>query len=258
MSGALAAYHDAFIRAVFGEETPLAAFSACEGLGVRVYRNNVLSAIESALASNYPAVRRLVGEAFFLSAAQTYFQAAPPRVRTLTAYGDAFPEFLDALPEAQSTPYLGAVARLDRAWLEAHLAPEAAALAPGDLAVMDEQILAQAKIALHPSARIITLGWRVYEIWRANRAYDASVTQPREAAPEHETALLWRCVGEVQSRSLRAAEAAFLRALAHGSTLGGAGEAALRAAPEANVSEIVAGALSSGALACISNEEGAQ
>lgn len=247
----LAAFHTAFAgAAASGDQAALAPFlnSPDDLLRVRVYRNNVAAAIAAALASSYPAVRRLVGEVFFNAAAVAYFSAEPPTTRTLVAYGGTFAMFLESMAAAQSAPYLADAARLDRAWLEALLAPDAAALRAEDLASLGDDALVTTRVALHPSVRCVDTDWRVYDVWRANRADDAEAEVAREVTRGRQSVLLWRVDNEVEHRLLNAGEAAFLRALAGGAPLGAAVEAASNAG-SADAGAIFAGALSSGVLA---------
>jgi hypothetical protein len=169
--GRLAAFHAAFAHALGeGDGNALTRFLAHDGdAGVRVYRNNVVSAVAGALASNYPAVRRLVGDPFFNALAAAYFSAAPPLTRTLVGYGEDLPRVLEDLLPAEAAPYLGDVARLDRAWLEAHLAADAAAMTAGTLAGADALAIARLRVTLHPSVGIVCTSWSVFDVWRANR-----------------------------------------------------------------------------------------
>lgn len=247
----LAAFHTAFAgAAASANQAALVPFlnSPDDLVRVRVYRNNVAAAIAAALASSYPAVRRLVGEAFFNAAGVAYFDAEPPTTRTLVAYGGTFATFLENMAAAQSTPYVADAARLDRAWLEAHLAPDAAALRVEDLARLDGDALAARRVALHPSVRRVQTDWRIYDVWWANRADDAEAEVAREVTRGRQSVLVWRVGNEVEHRLLGAGEAAFLRALAGGAALGAAVEAASDAG-SADASAIFAAALSSGVLA---------
>lgn len=255
----LAAFHAAFAAAaVSGDISSLAPFVRTgegEG-GMRVYCNNVAQAIVAALASNYPAVRRLVGDDYFTAAAVGYCSSAPPRVRTLVAYGETFPAHLDGLSSAAAVPYIGDVARLDRAWLEAHIGPDAPALDAHDLRGLSANSLERAKIALHPSVRCVRTRWSVYSAWAANRAEGLDSEIDRIVAREPQSVLLWRIENEVVHRLLEESEVAFVSALADGAALGVAAEAAIAAAPDADVSAIFAAALSSGLLAHQNREAG--
>lgn len=246
----LSDFHVAFAAAVSsGKTAALAPFLIDQDQGARVYRNNVLSAVAGALASSFRAVRRLVGEDFFNAAAAAYFAAAPPRLRTLVAYGETFPRFLETMPaSAMATPYLGDVARLDRAWLEAHIAAEAPALAPGDLAHLDADALAGVRVKLHASARLVHCGWRIHDIWVANRADGPAAQAQHTLTRGAQAVLVWRHGGEVQHRVLSVGEAGFLSALDQGAALAAAAAAASAAEPDADVSALFAGALAGGVL----------
>ncbi|MEP4753707.1 MAG: DNA-binding domain-containing protein, partial [Nitratireductor sp.] len=58
-----------------------------------VYRNNVTVSLIDALADTFPAVRRIVGEAFFRDMARLYVRREPPRSPLLFDYGHGFAAF---------------------------------------------------------------------------------------------------------------------------------------------------------------------
>lgn len=243
----LDAFQAAFAKGMPGTVQTPTPFCSANDPGLRVYRNNVVSAVAGALGSSFPALRRLVGEEFFLAMSAAYFGAHPPKERTLVAYGAGLPEFIEAIPQVEASPYLGDVARLDRAWLEAHIAADQRSLAAGDLAGLDGEALALLRVALHPSARIVRTDWSVYEIWLANREDGAAALAPHTVTHTSQSILVWRVSGEVASRRLNAAEAAFLGALSPEGTLQAAAEGIADIA-DANVSVIFASALASGVL----------
>ena len=121
--------------------------------GFAVYRNTVAKACVDALQANYPAVWRLVGEEWFRAAAAVFVRSAPPKDPTLVTYGAGFPLFLERFAPARDLPYLGAVARLDRFWTEAHVARDEAPVAAADVAAVI------ASIGLIPSATIRSSSW---------------------------------------------------------------------------------------------------
>ena len=75
-----------------------------------VYRNNVVVGLTEALKSNFPAVARIVGDAFFLAMARAYAAASPPVSPVLLAYGGNFPDFIAAFEPAADLTYLADVA----------------------------------------------------------------------------------------------------------------------------------------------------
>ena len=106
---------------------------------LQIYRNNVILGLTEVLASSYPAVKVMVGEAFFAAAARGFVLAEPLREGSVMHYGEGFGDWLTRLPTTRALPWLGELARfewmLERASL---LAPESrrwpaerlAALAP--------------------------------------------------------------------------------------------------------------------------------
>ena len=92
-----------------------------------IYRNNVVVGMIEGLRSTFPAIERLVGEAFFKATAKAYLGHEPPTSPLLFRYGKTFGDFLDGFPPAAPVPYLGDVARLEWARLDAyHAADEGA------------------------------------------------------------------------------------------------------------------------------------
>ncbi|HMA09036.1 MAG TPA: DNA-binding domain-containing protein, partial [Ramlibacter sp.] len=84
-----------------------------------VYRNTVMKGCVDALAANFPAVVRLVGERWFRAVALDYASWQPPDDPRLLSYGRGFPDFLELCAAARELPCLAGVARLDRYWIEA-------------------------------------------------------------------------------------------------------------------------------------------
>ena len=90
-------------------ETPLS-----ETPGLSVYRNTVTRGAIDVLAATFGTVVSLVGEDRFRAAASVYVAQQRPATPSLLRYGDHFPEWLGRFPPAQDTPYLPAIAHLDR------------------------------------------------------------------------------------------------------------------------------------------------
>src|SRR3954454_10291366 len=120
-----------------------------------VYRNNVTVSLIDALAATYPAVQRITGTDFFRAMARFHVRATPPTSPLLFDYGRYFPAFIQAYPYAQSLPWLADVARIERAWLDAYHAADAAPLAAAALASVAPERLPVAVFAPHPATRIV-------------------------------------------------------------------------------------------------------
>jgi hypothetical protein len=189
-----------------------------------VYRNNVVHGAIEVLRAAYPAVERLVGADFFAPMAKAYWQAFPPSQAAMTLYGADFADFIADYAPAATLVYLRDVARLDRAWLEAHHAADWPPLDPGQIAHIAPDALPHLAPGLHPSVSLWCSAWPAYEIWRSNR--DEAPTSRRVLKPEASFALVWRHRGTVCHRALTSADHAFLDALAQGASLLDAASAA--------------------------------
>jgi hypothetical protein len=207
----------AFLLSEPGAPAPASLRAALKGhaeSGLKVYKNNVMSRLIEALGESYPAVKRLVGHAFFRFAAQSYMALDPPRVPMLLAYGTGFADFLAHLPQAACVPYLPDVARLERLYLEAYHAPEAEPLTAPAARWADER----ARGTLHPSARLMASPFPVSRIWELNRR--AGPIEETEIPGEPEHLLVIRPWARVEVRRLSSGAYAMLAALKRGAALG--------------------------------------
>jgi hypothetical protein len=246
--GALARFQDAFAHALLAPDAEPAVEIAAlaEQPAFAVYRNTVMKGCIDALQANYPAVARLVGEEWFRAAAALYVREALPVDPTLLRYGANFSDFLARFEPAVELPYLPGVARLDRFWTEAHVAPDAGALDASAVARLAPEALAKTVLHPHPAARWAWFADRpINTIWSRNRA-DSTPAADLEWQPEG--ALLVRPGDLVEWTALDAAACAFLDACAAGSTLAGAGQAALKVQGNADLARLMSNLLETGAF----------
>lgn len=189
-----------------------------------VYRNNVVAGLAGALEEIFPAVCRIVGEAFFAGMARAYLRACPPRAPLLFGYGKDFPGFVKRFAPARDLPYLADVARIERAWLDAYHAGDAAPLEASALAALTPQGLAELRLEAHPAMHIVRSRFAAHTIFAANRG-DAW-PERIDAGPPEDT-LICRPRLDVVTRRLPPGAADFLEALARGETLSDAVAAGL-------------------------------
>src|SRR5271157_4643760 len=122
-----------------------------------VYRNNVTVSLVDALAAVYPAVQRITRVEFFRAMARFHIRETPPTSPLLFEYGRDFPAFIERYEYAQGMPWLPDVARLERAWLDAYHAADAAPLTASDLASFPPERLAELVLTSHPATRLVRL-----------------------------------------------------------------------------------------------------
>lgn len=195
-----------------------------------IYRNNLYISLREALASVYPVVEQLVGEAFFAAAARAFIPLHPSRSGNLHAFGAAFPAFLAGWEPAAGLPYLPDTARVEWAWHHAFHAAEAPAFEPARLAGLAPERYGDLRFVFHPSVAIIASDWPVGRIWAAHQPDGPAIDSLRLEAGG-ESVLVQRRGLAVEVMGLEVGEAAWLSVLAAGGTLETATGSALEAEP---------------------------
>jgi len=232
-----------------GKETHPAWSRVLAQAALAVHRNNVMVGCIDALAANFPTVVRLVGDAFFRDMAAEFARANLPARPSLFDYGAEFADFVAGFEPAAALPYLADVARVDRWWLEAHVAADADVLTGAALAAVDPASLDDVRLRLHPAVRFGWFEQPIHTIWRRNR------TAPDAIADE----LDWRAEGvlvtrprdDVATGAINRAAAAFLAACADGATLAAATVRALESDPQADLAATFAQLVGAGAFTAL-------
>jgi hypothetical protein len=213
-----------------------------------VYRNNVTVSLIDALAMIYPAVQRITGIEFFRAMARFHVRATPPRSPLLFEYGRDFPAFIEQYEYARCMPWLADTARIERAWLDAYHAADAAPLSSVALASFPLETLAGLVFAAHPATRIVCSRFPAVTIFAANRS-EGPVGLIENALPED--ALITRPDIEVVVRYLPVGGATFLSSLISGSPLGEAAAAALETSPSFDIGASIVGMIEAGAFSAV-------
>ncbi|MGJ5175625.1 DNA-binding domain-containing protein [Bradyrhizobium oligotrophicum] len=215
-----------------------------------VYRNNVTVSLVNALAAIYPAVQRITGEALFREMARCHLRQTPPSSPLLFAYGRDFPSFIETYPHAAELPWLADVARIERAWLDAYHAADAAPLAPAALSMIPPDRLADAIFIPHPSTRLVRSNFAAVTIFAANRTTEPTA---RIDASTAEDALVVRPDFDVEVRRLPPGGAVFVASLIDGLPLGEAAARALDADRQFDLAINIAGLIEAGAFTSVTS-----
>lgn len=205
----------AFRAALFDPDLPVPTGLTGPGgrpAGARfdVYRNNVVAGLTAALAEGFPAVRALVGEAFFAAMAVVFLRAHPPVSRQMAVYGAALPDWLAGFPPVAGLPYLPDVARLELSLRQSYHAADAATV---DLFAVPPPRLATARLRLAPALRLVRSDWPVVTIHAAQSG------GPPPAAMQPEDALVTRPGFDPVVQRLPPGGGAFVAALMAGATV---------------------------------------
>ena len=136
---------------------------------LEVYRHNVIANLRGALQDIFPVVKRIVGDAFFLHAADRFIRATASRSGDLNQFGREWPAFLADYAHATELPYLADVARLEWAWHECFHAADVAPMDLGRLASVDPQEHGSLLFRLHPAVRLLASAFPIQRIWQVNQ-----------------------------------------------------------------------------------------
>lgn len=140
-----------------------------------IYRNTFVAVLTNALRLSYPAVHRLVGDAFFNRTAAIFVERTPPQSPYLNDYGASFADFLVDFPPAASLPYLVDVARLEWAIASSLNAADAAPLDMASLATLAREEGSSLSLLPHPAVALLRVDFPADTIWRAVLGGDDAV-----------------------------------------------------------------------------------
>ena len=131
---------------------------------LKVYHNNVIGSLCTALRATFPLIENLTGEDFFKTMARTFIFAHPPQSGCLQDYGAGFDDFLRQYEPAASLPYLPDMAVLEFALNTAYYAVDDIPLPADALARVPPGDLADVTLQLRASATLIVSHWPLAEI----------------------------------------------------------------------------------------------
>jgi uncharacterized protein (UPF0276 family) len=197
-----------------------------EAIGERIgiYRGNLTSGWDKALAAAYPVVRQLVGAEFFSALARAYGKAWPSQDPDLNLFGANFATFLASFEHVADYPYLPGMANLEWSLHRAYYAPDAPTLDGTSLSLLSPEDLESARFIPHPAMHLEQSEWAIAQLWLAHQT--EGMAFPEEM---HTNSFALVVRPRWQPRLLMLSRAAFavLTELADGKTFGEALDAAL-------------------------------
>lgn len=211
-----------------------------------IYRNNVVAGLIEALKAAFPVTCRIVGADFFAAMARIYAARQPPASPIMLDYGAGFASFVRDFEPAATLPYLGDVARLERAWAEAYHAAEARPVDPAALARIDPARLPALHLLLHPSLRIVRSSFPMVRIWQMHIDEGLPVAVDLDAGGED--ALVVRPAAEVKVHSLPPGATVFIEALMAGAAVAEALIHALADDPRFDLGRAIGGLVEADAI----------
>lgn len=155
-----------------------------------VYARAYAARMRGALASNYPAVAKVLGEVDFAELAAEYIAAHDSRFFSIRYYGHALAHFVATEPSYRSVPFLPELAQWEWTMAEVFDAADADPVDASELVDRQPSEWAALHITFHPSVRVLSLSWNAPQLWKAlmDDAERPRARQERQPV----TWLLWR------------------------------------------------------------------
>ena len=213
------------------------------GRRFNVYRNNVATSLMDALATGFPVIAKLLGDANFKNLARDYQWQNPPKSPLMMKYGERFADFLQTHPALVKIPYLGDVARLEYAL---RLSYHAADSADFEASRLQTDQLPNTTFTLAPSVQLVSSAYPILGIWRMNTHEGAAKPKAKS-----ETVAIFRPGFDPQPEEITPADAAMLSSLQNGEVLETALSKAQRIDPDHDFARILGRLLAGRAIADI-------
>lgn len=136
---------------------------------IGLYRGNVRAARRHALASAYPVLLALTGDAYFDALSLAYARTHASADADLNRFGASLPDFIEQYEPDPRHAYFGDVARLEWALHAAAFAADVAPLGAEQWLGMDPATLSRARLAVNPACFTLASRFDVDAIWRAHQ-----------------------------------------------------------------------------------------
>jgi hypothetical protein len=228
-----------------------------DALRYGVHVQNTRVSLRGALENVFPVTRQLVGADFFAAMAGQFVATHPPTHGWLSAYGDAFPDFVAHYQPAENLGYLSDIARIEWASIRAANAPDDPGLDLKTLMRLEPEVLERLVLKLHQAASIIGSPFPVFDIWRAHQHACGDEQSPQiDLAKGSQNVLVSRAgMLEVGVVLLGTGDTAFLTALARHSTFDACCRAAISDEPDYDLGVMFGDLVRMRALAALDSKQ---
>lgn len=215
--------HELLCRQMHLPESPADQRQKIAEQRLSIYRNNVIHSLTAALAAQFPVVKKLVGEAFFLALARDYVRAQPPQQPSLTYYGETFPDFITGHAHCRPLPYLPDVATLEWLFRKVLHAADEPVLLPQELAALDPEQLEDVSLQVRRATALFSSTYPVVKIREENLKDDPGPVNLDDSIPSN--ALILRQDYNVAVINLNPSAFLLLAELNQGHSIGASWEA---------------------------------
>lgn len=205
----LARQQTTFLSELLQRQENASAVTASYQARFKVYQNNVFGALQNYLANVFPALKGVVGEAFFKQTMQSLIQSYPPQSGNLHDYGAELISFLPSVTGVQHLPYLFDLVRYEWGLHYAYYCRQANALRYNEVA---QDNLLTLTIKVRDSLSMITSDYPILAIHRQSLP-DHRGAVSVDLSQGADNLLVFRLAGQVETKCIELHEAALIREL---------------------------------------------
>ena len=137
-----------------------------------IYHDMYILRMEEALASDYPALKHLLGDAGFRALVAGYVEAHPSRSYSLNFLGAHLPDYVRVAPGLRRRAFCHDLARLEQAVAEVFDSPEEEALRPEVIAAVPEAAWEKARLVPIAAFRLLAFRYPVNAYLQSVRDLD--------------------------------------------------------------------------------------
>lgn len=179
-----------------------------------IYSNAYQARLSDALATDYPVLRVVLGDAAFDALCIEYIAASPSTSFTLRGFGRHLPELVAQAPGVVDRASMAELASFEWALVEAFDALDAAAVGVGEMNRIEAADWPALRFAVHPSVQLVETRFNTLGVWDAVKA---AGTPPGPAElPAPCAAVVWRQALTTVFRSVQPDELLQWRLLVQG------------------------------------------
>jgi len=147
-----------------------------------VYGDGYFLRLLEALTSDFPAVKRALGEYGFRVLSADYLLSNPSKSPTLADLGEAFPRFVSAHPLSRRYRFLADLSRVERDVMTRLFESRLPALDPQTIAKIRAEDWPRVRLILDPTVLLLKVAWPVERLWRRRElppnAGDRTIRRP--------------------------------------------------------------------------------
>ncbi|MBQ0729596.1 MAG: putative DNA-binding domain-containing protein [Oleispira antarctica] len=213
------------VRAIFKADSTADHAADIDIRGLKVYQRNLKVNATNALKITFPTVLTLIGDEVFSYAVEQLLQQDPPSAGDWGLWGKNISSVLKNLNALQEFPYVADMATLDFL-LHQSAREKDNALSMDSLSLLASCELDELRVVLNPAFVLLTSGFPIVDIYRANEAssdqceYYLQQAQQKLLSGVGQVALIYRPQFKPLVRTLESSEHDWLRLMQQNFSIG--------------------------------------